>query len=89
MGPRNAVLVGEPHANCATGTSGGAPSGATKRCFGWGETHAVPPLGPWVELPETGWGKRMRCRHLIRTLLRMAVMGSTRALLMATRLGNI
>merc|ERR1712153_238645 len=49
--------VGETHANCATGTFGGAPYGATQRCTGWGKRmrcrHAdcAAPLGPSLELP--------------------------------------
>eukprot|EP00959_Pyramimonas_sp_CCMP1952_P353527 7406876-Pyramimonas_sp.AAC.1 len=51
MRPRNAVLCGEPHADCATGTCGGAPSGATKRCTVRGNRMRTAPLGPSVELP--------------------------------------
>ena len=53
--------VGEPHARppltwgdaceTATGTFGGAPYGATKRCTGCGGRMRAPPLGPSVELP--------------------------------------
>ena len=42
--------VGESHANCATGTFGGAPDGATKRCTGLGNRMRAAPLGPSVEL---------------------------------------
>eukprot|EP00959_Pyramimonas_sp_CCMP1952_P068477 1429083-Pyramimonas_sp.AAC.1 len=43
--------VGETYADCATGTFGGAPSGATKRCAGWGARGRTAPLGLSVELP--------------------------------------
>eukprot|EP00959_Pyramimonas_sp_CCMP1952_P231113 4831206-Pyramimonas_sp.AAC.1 len=43
--------VGDPHAVCATGTFGGAPSGATRRCTGRGNRMRTAPLGPSVELP--------------------------------------
>eukprot|EP00959_Pyramimonas_sp_CCMP1952_P444298 9302240-Pyramimonas_sp.AAC.1 len=49
--PRNAVVGGGPHADCANGTFGGAPSGATKRCAGCGCPMRTAPLGPSVELP--------------------------------------
>eukprot|EP00959_Pyramimonas_sp_CCMP1952_P401355 8409781-Pyramimonas_sp.AAC.1 len=32
--------VREAHAGCATGAFGRDPYGATKRCAGWGGTHA-------------------------------------------------
>ena len=52
MGPRHAVLGGGgTHAIGATGTFGGAPYGATKRCPGWGGRMQSVPLGPSVELP--------------------------------------
>eukprot|EP00959_Pyramimonas_sp_CCMP1952_P214146 4480623-Pyramimonas_sp.AAC.1 len=51
MGPRSAVLHGETHASCTTGTIGGAPYGATKRCTTWGRRMRIAPLGPSVELP--------------------------------------
>eukprot|EP00959_Pyramimonas_sp_CCMP1952_P231855 4845681-Pyramimonas_sp.AAC.1 len=38
--------LGETHSNCATGTFGGAPSGATKRGTGWGRRMRTAPLGP-------------------------------------------
>ena len=41
----------ETHASSATGTFGGAPYGATKRCPGRKRRMRVPPLGPSVELP--------------------------------------
>eukprot|EP00959_Pyramimonas_sp_CCMP1952_P052346 1094324-Pyramimonas_sp.AAC.1 len=45
---------GEPHARAASGAFGGASSGATKRCPGWGnrvreqplKTSVEPPMGP-------------------------------------------
>eukprot|EP00959_Pyramimonas_sp_CCMP1952_P254458 5314877-Pyramimonas_sp.AAC.1 len=50
MGPRSAAL-GETHANYATGTFGGSPYGATKRCPGRGRHARTAPLRPSVELP--------------------------------------
>eukprot|EP00959_Pyramimonas_sp_CCMP1952_P030552 640495-Pyramimonas_sp.AAC.1 len=39
MGPRSAALRGG-NANGSTGAVGGSLFWATKRCAGWGETHA-------------------------------------------------
>eukprot|EP00959_Pyramimonas_sp_CCMP1952_P230428 4817338-Pyramimonas_sp.AAC.1 len=41
----------ETHAGCATGTFGGAPYEATKRCTGPGRCMRAAPLGPSAELP--------------------------------------
>eukprot|EP00959_Pyramimonas_sp_CCMP1952_P245156 5123849-Pyramimonas_sp.AAC.1 len=38
--------AGETHANTATGTFGGALSGTTECCTGWGKRMRTPPLGP-------------------------------------------
>eukprot|EP00959_Pyramimonas_sp_CCMP1952_P083487 1745291-Pyramimonas_sp.AAC.1 len=41
--------MGEPHADCATGTFGAGPHGARKRCTGWGRRMRTAPGGPSVE----------------------------------------
>eukprot|EP00959_Pyramimonas_sp_CCMP1952_P131961 2759097-Pyramimonas_sp.AAC.1 len=46
MGPQHAVLGGELHAECATGTFGGAPYVVTKRCTGQGKHMRTAPVGP-------------------------------------------
>eukprot|EP00959_Pyramimonas_sp_CCMP1952_P038450 804612-Pyramimonas_sp.AAC.1 len=57
--------VGQTHANCATKTFGGAPSGAAKRCTGRGRRMRTAPLGPSVDPPPwatkrcTRWGRRI------------------------------
>eukprot|EP00959_Pyramimonas_sp_CCMP1952_P072265 1509282-Pyramimonas_sp.AAC.1 len=50
MGPRSAVLGGGTHAGCASGTVGGAPYGAAKRCTGWGSRMRAAPVGPSSKL---------------------------------------
>eukprot|EP00959_Pyramimonas_sp_CCMP1952_P288176 6026208-Pyramimonas_sp.AAC.1 len=57
-------------ANCAAGTFGGGPYGATKRCTGLGRRMRTAPLGPSVELPMgprngvLGGGDEMRTAPL-------------------------
>eukprot|EP00959_Pyramimonas_sp_CCMP1952_P446804 9355539-Pyramimonas_sp.AAC.1 len=60
VGPRNAVLGGETHADTDTDTRafGEAPHGATKRCTGWGKRMRTPPPQPSVEPP---YGATKRC----------------------------
>eukprot|EP00959_Pyramimonas_sp_CCMP1952_P375010 7853308-Pyramimonas_sp.AAC.1 len=45
MEPRSGVLVGETHVDTASGTVGGAPYVATKRCVRWVRRMWTPPLG--------------------------------------------
>eukprot|EP00959_Pyramimonas_sp_CCMP1952_P090740 1899671-Pyramimonas_sp.AAC.1 len=68
FGHETLYSVGEPHADCAIGTFGGAPSGTTQR---WaGEPHAGCATGTfgaalyWATKRCTGWGKRMRAAPL-------------------------
>ena len=61
--------MGETHANCATGTLGGAPYGATNAVLGGGDACKLRQWGlRWAHYGATkrcpGWGRRMRTAPL-------------------------